>query len=62
MSDTYIGKVVEDDNGELLLEFPVEMLKQMGWDEGTLLNWMIEEENIVLKESQNGGEDKTESV
>lgn len=56
---TYVGNVVEDENGELLLELPVELLSQMGWDEGTLLEWMIDEEQIILKESQNGGENKT---
>ena len=58
MTDRYIGKVVEDEQGEMMLEFPVEMLKQMGWDEGTLLEWMVdEEERIILKEkeaTQNG--------
>ena len=36
---TYIGtaKVVEDDDGEMLLEFDVETLNQMGWDEETML-------------------------
>jgi hypothetical protein len=57
MSDRYIGKVVEDEEtGEMFLEFPVELLNQMGWDEGTLLDWMIdEEEKIILKEVQDGG-------
>lgn len=56
--DRYIGNVVEDEEtGELLLEFPIELLNQMGWDEGTMLEWMIEEENIVLKEKENGRED-----
>lgn len=63
MSEKYIGNVVEDENGELLLELPVEMLNQMGWDEGTLLEWMIdEEENIILKEAEDDREDKTKSV
>jgi hypothetical protein len=57
--DRYIGNVVEDEDGELLLEFPIELLNQMGWDEGTMLEWMIEEENIVLKEKENATEDKT---
>ena len=57
--DRYIGNVVEDEDGELLLEFPIELLNQMGWDEGTMLEWMIEEENIVLKEKENAREDKT---
>lgn len=53
--DRYIGNVVEDEDGEMLLEFPIELLKQMGWDEGTLLEWLIdEEENVILKEAENG--------
>lgn len=63
MSDNYIGNVVEDENGELLLEFPVALLSQMGWDEGTMLEWMIdEEEQIILKEAEDGRKTKTESV
>ena len=63
MSGNYIGNVVEDENGELLLEFPVALLSQMGWDEGTMLEWMIdEEEQIILKEAENGRKTKTESV
>lgn len=63
MNDKYIGHVVEDEEtGEMLLEFPVELLSQMGWEEGTLLEWMIEEEQIVLKEKENGRQTETESV
>ena len=63
MSGNYIGNVVEDENGELLLEFPVALLNQMGWDEGTMLEWMIdEEEQIILKEAEDGRKTKTESV
>lgn len=50
----YIGEVVEDDDGELCVELPVEMLRQMGWDEGTLLEWLTDEENnVTIRESQN---------
>jgi len=63
MNGNYIGHVVEDEEtGELLLELPTELLGSMGWDEETLLEWLIEEENVILKEAQNGREDKTESV
>ena len=60
---TYIGtaKVVEDADGELLLEFDVETLNQMGWDEETMLEWIIDEEEITLREAKNG-RDKTESI
>lgn len=54
--NNYIGNVVQDEDGEMMLEFPVELLKQMGWDEGTLLEWMIdEEEQIILKEVTKDG-------
>lgn len=52
MIKNYIGQVVEDEEtGDLMVEFPVELLSQMGWDEGTTLEWMIEDEgDVVLKE------------
>ena len=51
MSGKYIGHVVEDENtGELMLEFPIELLHQMGWDEGTRLEWMIDEEEVSIRE------------
>ena len=51
MSGKYIGHVVEDENtGELMLEFPIELLHQMGWDEGTMLEWMIDEEEVSIRE------------
>lgn len=60
---TYIGtaKVVEDSDGQLLLEFDVETLNQMGWDEETMLEWIIDEEEVTLREAKNG-RDKTESI
>jgi hypothetical protein len=55
--DKYIGEVLEDaDTGELVIELPIDMLNQMGWDEGTLLEWMVDEEtnNVILKEKNDG--------
>jgi hypothetical protein len=46
----YIAEVIEDDDGELVLELPVQVIDQMGWDEHTLLQWVIEEENVYLTE------------
>lgn len=50
--DEYVAKVVQDeDTGELLLEFPIDLLEKMGWDEGTVLtlDWIIDERQIVIK-------------
>jgi len=62
-TDRYIGtaQVIEDENGELLLEFDTEMLNQMGWHEETMLEWIIDEEEIMLREAKDG-RDKTESI
>jgi hypothetical protein len=47
----YVGKVVEDESGELCVEFPIDMLNQMGWDEGTLIEWIVDEEKVMIKEA-----------
>jgi len=31
------------------------MLESLGWDEHTLLEWMIEEEKVILKEVEDAG-------
>lgn len=47
---TYIADIIEDpENPEnLLLQFPEEMLKELGWVEGTVLNWEVEDNRIIL--------------
>ena len=49
----YDGKIVEED-GELMLEFSPHLLKQMGWDFGTILEWEVEGTSVILKEVKNG--------
>ena len=51
MNDTYIETVEENEEGELILPIPVELLSQMGWDETTTLEWEIMEGEVYLKES-----------
>ncbi len=53
MSDpkTYVVKLEEDENGDLLLPFPDELLNDMGWKEGTVLHWEINENGqVIIKE------------
>lgn len=41
---------VQEENGELFIEIPEEMLKELGWNIGDELLWEIQEDNtIVLK-------------
>ena len=46
----YIAEVIEDEDGELVLELPIQVIDQMGWDKHTLLQWIVEEESVYLTE------------
>ena len=39
---------LEEENDDLLLPIPEEMMVQLGWDEGDLLEWIIEDDDIKL--------------
>lgn len=45
---TYMAKVAEED-GELVLVFPVEMLTELGWQEGDNIVWDVRDDAIVVK-------------
>jgi bifunctional DNA-binding transcriptional regulator/antitoxin component of YhaV-PrlF toxin-antitoxin module len=44
----YIVEVQESDQGELFIEFPDELIDELGWKEGDILNWDLKGEGIVL--------------
>lgn len=48
-SQTYVTECSEDEEGNLILSFPDELLEAMGWGEGTLLDISAEEGQIVLR-------------
>lgn len=46
---TWTVKVEEDpETGQLLLPFPVDLLSQMGWSEGTELFWEESEDKSLI--------------
>lgn len=48
---SFVVEVEEDENGELLLPLPLELINQMGWDEETILDWeLMDNGTVVLKE------------
>lgn len=49
-SPSFITTCSEDEDGNLLLEFPDELLEAMGWGEGTTLDISVVGERIVLSE------------
>ena len=45
---SYILEVQEDDDGELFIVFPDEVIEGLGWQEGDILNWDVNGEGIIL--------------
>ena len=43
----YSSIVKEDENGELYIDLPPEMMEEMGWNEDTILEWRIFEDGTV---------------
>jgi antitoxin component of MazEF toxin-antitoxin module len=58
MKDKYTVDVQEDKDGELFIEFPADLLNQMGWHEDTLIEWLVGEDgSVLIKEVKDGKED-----
>lgn len=58
---TWTVKVEEDpETGQLLLPFPVDLLSQMGWSEGTELFWEeSEDKSLILTNKKPETSEKT---
>jgi bifunctional DNA-binding transcriptional regulator/antitoxin component of YhaV-PrlF toxin-antitoxin module len=45
---SYILEIEEDEFGELFITFPDELIEELGWREGDILNWDLQGEGVVL--------------
>jgi hypothetical protein len=45
----YTVTLDEDENGDLLMPIPADFLDSLGWQEDDLLEWIIEDDQIVLR-------------
>lgn len=45
---SYILEVQEDENGDQFIVFPDEVMEELGWQEGDLLNWDARGEGIII--------------
>ena len=45
---SYILEVQEDENGDQYIVFPEEVIEDLGWQEGDVLNWDVRGEGIVI--------------
>jgi bifunctional DNA-binding transcriptional regulator/antitoxin component of YhaV-PrlF toxin-antitoxin module len=58
-SPSFITTCEEDEEGNLILPFPDELLEAMGWGEGTALDISVIGERIVLREVERSGHEET---
>ncbi len=45
---SYIIEVEEDSSGDLFITLPDELIEELGWIEGDVLNWDVKGDGIVL--------------
>jgi bifunctional DNA-binding transcriptional regulator/antitoxin component of YhaV-PrlF toxin-antitoxin module len=45
---SYILEVEQDENGEQFIVLPDEVLEELGWQEGDILDWDVRSNGIVL--------------
>lgn len=45
---SYILEVQEDENGDQYIVLPDEIIEDLGWQEGDILNWDVRSNGIVL--------------
>lgn len=45
---TFVGTVEEDENGELVITFPEEMIAHLGWKEGDEIEWDTDDNGRVI--------------
>ena len=45
---SYILEVQEDENGDQYITFPDEVVEELGWQEGDVLNWDVRGTGIII--------------
>jgi len=45
---SYIIEIQEDQDGELFIQFPEEIIEELDWQEGDILSWNLKGEGIIL--------------
>lgn len=45
---SYILEVQGDDDGDLYITFPVELIEVLGWEEGDIIDWQLKSNGVVL--------------
>jgi antitoxin component of MazEF toxin-antitoxin module len=53
MENRWIIKTREDENGDLVIDLPEDMLEQVGWKEGDTIDFKVQEDGSAIMEKVN---------
>lgn len=48
----YSSQVQTDENGELYIIIPDDLIKELDWKEGDMLQWSIDGETVILSRKE----------
>lgn len=48
----YIVEIKQDIDNEMYIEIPEELIDQLGWNNETELEWIIEDGRVILKKKE----------
>ena len=54
---THIVEVKQDIDDELYIEIPEQLIKELGWNLETELEWIVENNKVILKKKEEHKED-----
>ena len=46
---SYYVELLEDSNGDLVMQIPEEVMETLGWEPGQLLTWDLKGDGIILQ-------------
>jgi antitoxin component of MazEF toxin-antitoxin module len=46
---SYYVELLEDNNGDLVMQIPEEVMETLGWEPGQLLTWDLKGDGIILQ-------------
>jgi bifunctional DNA-binding transcriptional regulator/antitoxin component of YhaV-PrlF toxin-antitoxin module len=58
-SPKFITRCDEDEDGNLILNFPDELLDAMGWGEGTTLDIEVIADRVIIREVRSDASEET---
>ena len=50
MSISYVVEVQENQDGDLFIVLPDEVIEELGWEENDLLSWDVKGDGIILSD------------